>query len=158
MKVKTERFGELEISEDLIITMTKPILGFEHLNQYIIVETDDFEPFKWFQSIEDPGAAFVIINPLHFFHDYTVEVNPKEIEELNVGKVEDVLTYAIVTIPQDYTKMTANLQGPVLINSVTRLAKQLVMVNSHYKVKHHMFEAVKDQEKRSTKRKVLAEV
>ncbi|MEE9441129.1 MAG: flagellar assembly protein FliW [candidate division Zixibacteria bacterium] len=158
MKVITERFGELEISEDLIITMTKPILGFEHLRKYVIVETDDFEPFKWFQSIDDPGAAFVIINPLHFFHDYMVEVNPKEIEELNVVKVEDVLTYAIVTIPQDYTKMTANLQGPVLINSVTRLAKQLVMVNSHYKIKHRMFETVKSAKTAVPKRKVLAEV
>ncbi|MFH1700051.1 MAG: flagellar assembly protein FliW [Candidatus Zixiibacteriota bacterium] len=158
MKVITERFGELEISEDLIITMTKPLLGFEHLREYVIVETDDFEPFKWFQSIEDPGAAFVIINPLNFFKEYTVEVNPKEVEELNVDRVEDVLTYTIVTIPQDYTKMTANLQGPILINSVTRLAKQLVMVNSHYNIKHRMFEDLRKDYEPAVEQRELAEV
>ncbi len=158
MKILTTRFGELEIPEKLIIRMTKPILGFETLRQYIIVETEDFEPFKWFQSIDDPEVAFVIVNPLLFFPDYLVEVNRKEIEELQVGDVTDVMTYAIVTIPRDYTRMTANLQGPVLINSQTGLAKQLVLVNSCYGIKHRMFEQDAARTGPGEKEKVLASV
>ena len=109
MKVLTTRFGELDIPENLLIRMTKPILGFEQLQRYVIVETDDFEPFKWYQSIDDPEVAFVIVNPLLFYPDYSIEVNPKEIEELQVDNVADVATYAIVTIPSDYAKMTINL-------------------------------------------------
>ncbi|MEZ5359434.1 MAG: flagellar assembly protein FliW [Candidatus Zixiibacteriota bacterium] len=139
MKVITAKFGELEVSEDVIIHMTKPVLGFEELTKYVIIETDDFDPFKWFQSIEDPNVSFVIVNPLLFFPDYTIEVNPKEIEEMRVDDVEDISTYAIVTLPADYTKMTANLQGPLLVNTATRLAKQLVLVNSRYKIKHRIF-------------------
>jgi flagellar assembly factor FliW len=140
MKIVTSRFGELEISEELIIRMTKPVLGFEQFRKYVIVETEDFEPFKWFQSIEDPNLAFVIVNPLIFFPDYAIEVNPKEIEELKVDSVNHVLTYAIVTIPSDYTQMTADLQGPILINTETRLAKQLVLVNSHYCIRHKLLD------------------
>ncbi len=138
MKLATTRFGEIDVPENMIIGMTKPVLGFEQLRKYVIIETPDFEPFKWYQSVDDPAVAFVIINPLLFFPDYTIEVNPKEIEELQVDSVRDVLTYAIVTIPSDYTKMTANLQGPILINTRTGLAKQLILVNSQYRIKHRL--------------------
>ncbi len=145
MKIKTTRFGELEVNEDLIIKMTKPILGFENLTHYIIVETEDYLPFKWYQSIDDPDTAFVIINPLYFFHDYVVEVNPKEIEELKLKDENDIVTYVIVAIPHDYTKMTANLQGPLLINSKTKLAKQHVLVNTNYQIKHKIFDNIENQ-------------
>jgi flagellar assembly factor FliW len=152
MKVITSRFGELEVEESLIIRMTKPVLGFEQLRQYVIVETEDFEPFKWFQSLEDGDVAFVIVDPLVFFPKYTIEVNPKEIEELDVQQANDVITYAIVTIPPDFTKMTANLQGPILINTNTNLAKQLVLVNSKYGIRHRVIEG--DEIAKSKKEKV----
>ena len=146
MKIATTRFGELEVPENAIIRMTKPVLGFEQLHAYVIIETEDFAPFKWYQSIDQPDVSFVVVNPLLFFPDYVVEVNPKEIEELKVGNVSDIVTYAIVTIPRDFTKMTANLQGPLLINSRTNLAKQLVLVNSQYRIKHRMIETVVPEE------------
>ena len=60
MKVRTLRFGELEIPDDKIITMSKPILGFENLKRYCLIERDDCEPFLWYQSIEEPAAAFAV--------------------------------------------------------------------------------------------------
>jgi flagellar assembly factor FliW len=145
MKIDTSRFGTLDVGEDVIIRMTKPVLGFEQYRKYVIVETDDFEPFKWFQSVENAELAFVIVNPSLFFPDYTIEVNPKEIEELEVDEVGEIITYSIVTIPSDYTRMTANLQGPILINSRTRLAKQLVLVNSQHGIKHRLFSPVETE-------------
>lgn len=138
MKLITARFGEVEVTDKLIIQMTKPILGFEHLRRYIIVETEDFEPFRWYQAVDDPEIAFVIVNPLLFFPEYVIEVNPKEIEELKVKDLADVATYAIVTVPPDYTRMTANLQGPLLLNVKAGLAKQLVLVNSEYGIRHRL--------------------
>ncbi len=136
MKITSLRFGTLEIPEDKIISMPKPILGFEQLTRYCIIEREDSEPFLWYQSVEDPSVAFIVVNPLFFYPDYRIEVNPKEIEELKVSDVRAVETYVIVTIPTDPRNMTANLQGPILINTETRLAKQMILVNSDYRVKH----------------------
>jgi len=159
MKIKTTRFGELEVAEDLIIHMTKPVLGFEQVRKYVIVETEDFEPFKWLQSIEEPDLAFVIVNPLLFFPDYTIEVNPKEIEELKVESPSHIITYSVVTIPPDWTRMTANLQGPILINTRSNLGKQLVLVNSKHGIRHRLFEpeAVREY-KEKNEQKVPARV
>ncbi|RKX22840.1 MAG: flagellar assembly protein FliW [Candidatus Zixiibacteriota bacterium] len=141
MKITTLRFGELEIPDDKIIQMAKPVLGFEQLKKFCIIEGEDFEPFLWFQSVEEPAVAFIIVNPIFFFPDYHIEVNSKEIDELNVADVKMVETYAIVSIPADPRKMSINLQGPILINTKTRLAKQLVLVNSKYKVKHYIVDS-----------------
>jgi flagellar assembly factor FliW len=141
MHITTLRFGELEIPEEKMIEMPKPVLGFEHLKKYCLIEREDSEPFLWFQSLEDPATAFIVVNPLFFFPDYRIEINPKEIEELHVNNVRDVETYVIVTVPPDPVKMTVNLQGPLLINTETRLAKQLILVNSDYGVKHSLLGA-----------------
>ncbi len=138
MIISTLRFGDLEISEDKIITMEKPVLGFEQLKRYCIIEREDCEPFLWYQSLEDPEVAFLIVNPIIFYPEYSIEVNPKEIEELLVTDVKTIETYVIVTVPQDPERMSVNLQGPILINTESRLAKQQVMVNSEYRVKHYI--------------------
>jgi len=141
MNISTLRFGELEIPDEKIITMEKPVLGFEQLKKYCIIEREDCEPFLWFQSLEDPAIAFLIVNPVIFYPEYRIEVNPKEIEELLVADVKTIETYVIVTVPQNPQRTSVNLQGPVLINTESRLAKQLVMVNSQYRVKHYILKS-----------------
>lgn len=140
MNLSTQRFGDISIPDGKIITMPKPVLGFEHLKRYCIVERDDCEPFLWYQSIDDPGVAFMIVNPLVFCADYRIEVNPRELDELKIGDVREVETYAIVTVPVNPADISINLQGPLIINTRTRLAKQLVLVNSSYRVRHLLSE------------------
>lgn len=140
MILLTQRFGEVSIPDGKIITMPKPVLGFEHLKRYCIIERDDCEPFLWFQSIDDPGVAFMIVNPIVFCPDYRIEVNPRELDELKISDVREVETYAIVTVPANPAEISINLQGPLIINTRTRLAKQLVLVNSSYRVRHLLAE------------------
>jgi flagellar assembly factor FliW len=138
MRITTLKFGEIDVPEDKIIVMAKPILGFENLKRYCIVEREDCAPFLWYQSLDDPTIVFVLVNPVYFYAEYRIEVNPKEVEELHISDVRSVETYVIVTIPADPSQMTVNLQGPVLINTETRLAKQMVLANSDYGVKHYL--------------------
>jgi flagellar assembly factor FliW len=140
MIISTTRFGELEIPEDKIITMAKPVLGFERLKQYCIIEREDCEPFLWYQSIDSPETAFIVCNPVIFYPDYRIEVNPRELEEIRITDVKAVETYSIVTVPRDPRQLSINLKGPIIINTENRLAKQLVLVNSDYKVKEYLID------------------
>lgn len=142
MKVRTLRFGELQVPEENVITMARPILGFEHLTSFCLVDIEDLRPFLWLQSTEEPAVAFLVANPLIFSHDYRIEINPQEIGELIVDDVRSVETYVIVTIPDSPRDISANLQGPILINRENNLAKQLILVNSSYSVKHNLLDAL----------------
>ena len=134
MRIESNRFGQLEVPDDKLIKMERPILGFENLGQFCLVEIDDLGPFLWLQAVDDPQVAFLLVNPVVFFPDYSITVNPNEIAELKVDNVANVETYVIVTIDSQSSRIYANLQGPILINNTNRLAKQLVLVNSEYRV------------------------
>ncbi len=139
MLINSKRFGSLEILEDKIIRMQKPILGFEGHDSYCLVEQKEFLPFMWLQSINDPEIAFIVVNPVLFFSDYKIRIHSKEVADLGVESPEDVETYVIVTIPKNPKDMSVNLQGPILINTENNRAKQLVLVNSEWQVHHPLF-------------------
>lgn len=145
MIVKSLRLGQLDIPDNKIIKTEKPILGFEHLSRYCLVEVDELRPFLWMQSAEDPAVAFLVVNPRVFFPDYRIEVNSKEIAELKVSQVEAVETYVIVTLPENPREMSVNLQGPIIINTENNKAKQLILVNSDYRIAHRILDTLPDE-------------
>lgn len=138
MIVNSLRLGQMEVPDDKIISMEKPILGFEHLARFCLVEVKDLFPFMWLVSSDDPAVTFLVVNPKVFYPDYRIEVNPKEIAELNISDTGSVETYVIATIPEDPNEISVNLQGPILINTENNRAKQLVLVNSDYQVRHYL--------------------
>jgi len=142
MLVDTLRFGPLDVPEDKRITMERPILGFEGLADFCLIEVEELSPFMWLQSTENSAVAFLVVNPAAFFPAYRIEINPKEIAELKVRDVTEVETYVIVTVPNDPQEVSVNLQGPILINTENRSAKQLVLVNSEYQVRHRLLETI----------------
>ncbi|MFH1687361.1 MAG: flagellar assembly protein FliW [bacterium] len=142
MIIDTFRFGPLEIPEDKIISMERPILGFEQLRRFCLIERDELAPFLWLQALDDSAVAFLVVNPAVFYPDYRIEVNPREIAELHVKRLEDVETYVVVTAPEDPAAISVNLQGPIIINTAGRRAKQLVLVNSSYQVTHRLMDVL----------------
>ncbi|MBI3038931.1 flagellar assembly protein FliW [bacterium] len=135
MKVTTLRFGEIEISPEEIIEFPEGLLGFDHLHRYVILNTQKDSPFRWLQCVEDGQLAFVIIEPLSFMFSYDLEISDSDAEFLGLKKAEDVILYAIVTIPENVQEMTANLQGPIVINAVNRKARQVISNNPELKLK-----------------------
>jgi flagellar assembly factor FliW len=138
MILSSSRLGRIEVPDAKVITMARPILGFERLTEFCLVEVAAIAPFMWLHAIEDPAVAFLVVNPLVFYPNYRIEINSQEIAELEPGAGETIETYVIATVPNDYKKMSVNLQGPILINPSNKLAKQLVLVNSEYQVKTYL--------------------
>ena len=141
--IETTRFGIVEVSADEVIHFPKGILGFEHRRQFIIVANDEFEPFAYLQSAEDPGLAFIVVNPRLFFPNYKVQVDRPEIAELSAANLGRIDTWVIVTVPDDIATMTANLQGPLLINRDRNIGKQVVLIRSPYTTRHYLLDELK---------------
>ena len=148
MKFVTSRFGEVDFKESEVILLPKGILGFSQLTRYVIIDKIQFAPFKWLQSMEDPNVAFVIMDPQELFPGYKLEINEKELEELNYTHSKDLVTYVIVTVPQDTSLTSADLLGPLVVNPKKRLAKQAVMPNTPYTTKHYLLDEFKKRFRR----------
>ena len=135
MKVDTTRFGTITVDEQKIITMPLGMLGFPDEKRYVIVQHKENSPFFWYQAVDDPALAFVITSPFFFVPDYTVSlddaINQMSWSEERVGVTVEL--YVVVNIPKGSPdKMTANLIGPILVNTETFEALQMVVTDSPY--------------------------
>ena len=138
MKIYTTQFGEIEINEETIITFPNGILGFPNYKKYAIIDVDENSPLKWLHSCEEPSLAFVVTDPNLFRSDYSIDAWKRDLEDIEVTDAADVLVLVLVTVPADPSKMTANLKGPVLINTKNNKAKQLIVDNPDYDIKYRL--------------------
>jgi len=135
VKIYTSRFSEIDIDKDKVINFTRGIFGFPEAKRYIVLDhmNNPEIPFKWLQAIDRPDLAFVITDPLLFYPDYNPAIEEKDLRELRIADPSDYGTIVIVTIPHgEPEKMTANLQGPILLNLKTRDARQIVLLDEEY--------------------------
>lgn len=135
MHVNTRPYGPLEVDERQRLRFPFGLLGFEHLTEYVLLDATQ-QPFYWLQSLEDTDIAFVLISPDLFRPDYDPGLPAPELAEIGVNEGDDYLVFAIVTIPEDQERMTANLQGPVVINHRTRVGRQSISMDPRWGVRH----------------------
>ena len=137
--IETSRFGEIEVAEDRIFEFIQPLLGFEQLKSFVLVDHAPDSPFKWLQSTEDANVAFIVTNPVNFGIVYEFTVPEEETQRLDLTNAEDALVLTIVYIPQGAPHlMTANLAGPIIINLRNRNGMQLVLSDSKFNTKHRL--------------------
>lgn len=134
MKIETTRFGPVEVDPQRIITMPRGMLGFPLHQKFALIATSDDSPFYWLQAVDEPALAFVVCDPTLFVSDYAVNLKGDDQDLLGVGS-EKELTLLIVCNKVD-DLLTGNLQGPIAINSATRIAKQLVLSEKRWCTRH----------------------
>jgi flagellar assembly factor FliW len=139
MKILTKPYGEIDIHEAQKVTFPFGLFGFEDLHEFAILDAAQ-QPFYWLQSLERVQVAFVLIDPRFFRPDYAPDVDPAELAEIGIEGPDDALVFAIVTIPDSAQGMTANLQGPLVINRRTHAARQSISANPAWGVRHLIME------------------
>ena len=150
-KVNTTRFGEIEVEDEDVLKFPQGIPAFEDEHEFRMIPYPPGEdtPYAFLQSLTTPSLAFLMADPFRFFFDYSFEIDDESLETLGSPKQDDIAIYTILTLPDGKVEdMTANLMAPVVINSHTMTAKQVVLERSRYQTKHRLFPA-KDEESKS---------
>jgi flagellar assembly factor FliW len=135
MRVKTKAYGEIDADERQLVSFPGGLLGFEKFKDYILLDARQ-KPFFYLQSIDVPDLAFILIDPFLFRPDYSLDVNDDSLDDIGVSRPNEVLIFAIVTVPVEGGSVTANLMGPLIINKANRLGIQTVLGDSRWRVKH----------------------
>jgi len=141
MLLKTTRFGEVEVGEDAIITLTQPIIGFQEYRRFVLFDGPPDSGLKWLQSTDSPELAFLLFDPRQVVPDYTVDIGRHELTELAVSSVSELDVYTLLVVPKDPSKVRTNLKAPVLINGRHRLGKQTVLEKSDYPIQFFLAQA-----------------
>ena len=144
MKIKTRKFGKIEIDENKTLSMPEGLPGFSGFERFVLLEDPKSAPFCWFQSVEEPNLALVIMSPFLFKPDYEIDLKGF-IASRGWGNVEtkDLLVYVVINISkgEKVNRITANLIGPIIINLKNNEAIQVVISNSTYSHQHNVLES-----------------
>jgi flagellar assembly factor FliW len=110
-----------------VIELAHPMPGFPEHRKFALVQVDEDGVLCALRSLEDPELRFLVASPVPFFPDYAPEVDDKVVADLGITHAEDVLILLVLTAGASLSETTANLMAPVLVNTVTRRAAQVIL-------------------------------
>jgi flagellar assembly factor FliW len=131
--VRSERLGDLDVDDDKILAFPDGLLGFPEDRRYVMVDIDGGDAYRWLQSVDDPALAFLTVIPWHFFPDYEPDIDAVTEAELKLQDPGDAIVLCLLSIREEADPpITANLLGPLIINTTTRVGRQVVLAESGY--------------------------
>ncbi len=134
MVIETSRFGGIEVDDQRFLNFPKGLLGFPDDREYALIQTGENSAFYWMQAIHRPELAFVVCDPRMFVTDYRVVIKSEDLAHIGLTDTHGSQVFVIVNKYEE--QLTANLQGPLVLNIATRVGKQLVLSDKRYSTRH----------------------
>lgn len=151
MKAATRLFGEIEIDESKIITFEEGTIGFPDMKKFTLIfdeEKEDKPSISWLQSMDEPEVAFPVMDPLLVCEEYNPSVEDELLKNLGTIKEDNLYVLVTVTVPQDIKNLAVNLKAPIVINTDTRKASQII-VEDDLPVRYRIYEILEEAKKKA---------
>ncbi len=142
MQIETLRFGTIEIDQKKIVNFKQGLPGLDDYHDFIILQFEEGNPINWLQSTESSDICLPIINTFLIKKDYIFDIADDDVAELKIDGPEDIFIFSVIVVPESLEQMTANLAAPIIINSKTGAAKQILLSTGNYNVRHPIFAAL----------------
>lgn len=135
------RFGTLTIHPRTALFFPQGLLGFADFRDFALADLPNGKhpQFKALQCLTDPNLAFLVA-PLA---SDSPAIDPADVDEacqtLSIAR-EDLLILLIVTVRRDDdgAHVSVNLRAPVMIDTQKRVARQYVLPNNKYEIRHKL--------------------
>ena len=151
MKAATRLFGEIEIDESKIITFEDGIIGFPDMKKFTLIFDEEKEgrpSISWLQSMDEPEIAFPVMDPLFVCETYNPSVEEELLKNLGTIKEDNLYVLVTVTVPQNIKELAVNLKAPIVINTDTRKASQII-VEDDLPVRYRIHEILEEAKKKA---------
>lgn len=110
-----------------VIDLVHPMAGFPDRSRFALVQLGEDGLLCQLRSLDDPDLRFLVMPPAPFFPDYAPEVGDDIVDDLQIDSADDVIVLLVLNAGASLDSTTANLMAPVLVNTVTRRASQVIL-------------------------------
>ena len=142
MQIDTLRFGMVEVDEGKIIEFADGIPGLEQYNRYALLQFEESYPIVWLQSMDEIGICLPVLDTFSVLPDYVFDIDETDVKALELKDPDQLHVVSVVVIPEDIQGMTVNLAAPIIINTITGQARQVVLSGSEYNVRAPVFQQI----------------
>lgn len=145
--IQTKLFGEIGVNPDKLIVFEEGIIGFDFLKEFLLINDEENEEasISWLQSVDEPGFAMPVMNPLLIDSGYNPIVEDELLKTLGDFRDENLLVMVTLSIPSQLEQMSANMKAPIIINGENRKACQIIIDNEEYQVKYPIYDIFKQK-------------
>jgi len=144
MQIDTLRFGTVEVDESKLIIFDDGVPGLEQYKEYALLQFEESYPIVWLQSVEDTGICLPVLDTFVVLPGYVFDLDEADVKSLKLKNPDELHVVSVVVIPEDVRGMTVNLAAPIIINTITGKAKQIVLSGSEYNVRAPVFQDICD--------------
>lgn len=135
MKIRTTRFGTLELEANDTVHFPHGLLGFEDCRQWVLLADAQNNALGWLQSTTRPEVALAVVSPRRFVPHYQFKVFRSELAGLELTNVRDAQILTVVGMND--RSITLNLKAPIVINLDRQLGRQVV-ANGDLPLQHEL--------------------
>ncbi|MCL4533654.1 MAG: flagellar assembly protein FliW [Bacteroidetes bacterium] len=126
----------LTVDDDSIISFQNGLVGFQDWKRFVLLEDPDEAPLAVLQCVDDTAASFLVTDPACVAANYRPRISMEDLQELGLARIEDGRLLCILAAKEGPVRVTANLLGPIIVNTRTRRARQVVLQDSRYSAQH----------------------
>ena len=145
MIINSRDFGQVEIDDDEILHFPEGIYAFEDIKRYALLSGgDEDNPFMWLQALEGEKPCFIVLDPLslpEIFSSYKPCIPQEALDRLELTDSAAARVLVIAVIRDELADSTVNLASPLVINSVSKTAMQVLLQQEEYGYRHKLFAA-----------------
>jgi len=136
MEIISKLFGKIEYAKENVVYFEEGLIGIAEKKRFILIEKEDFKPFSYLQSVDDGSFILVVINPMLVIKEYSFQIHRDDLDAIGLTEddTEKFSLLAVVIMSRSLENVTVNLKAPIVINIVTKQAKQVILQNDDYGV------------------------
>ena len=146
MKIQTKFHGELKIEIEQTWNFPKGLPGFEDEKELALLPIEGNGIFQVLQSTKTSDIAFIVGNPYTLVKNYSFKVDEPTIDLLEINGQEDVFVLGVLSLKEPFESSTINLQAPLIFQTKMKKAKQMILNDNTYSMRHPIGDQVTSAE------------
>jgi flagellar assembly factor FliW len=125
------------MSNPTLLTFKSGLPGLpENYTQFNLIALNEDSPFYIMKLQQDGEISFILINPFPFFPNYEFDLPEEDKTKLEINTEQNIAIFTIVNVSKGLNQATVNLLAPVVVNIQTGQARQVVLNDKRYQIRH----------------------
>lgn len=122
-----EAQGRQGVQDLPVLELVHPMPGFPGAARFALAHLDDEGVLGALRSLDQDGLQFLVVPAAQFFPRYEPVVSDDVVRDLGIESAADVLVLLVVHAAATLAETTVNLRAPLLVNTSTLKAAQVIL-------------------------------
>ena len=116
-----------DATTEAVIRFDSGIPGFPGSRRFRLTATNTDSAFQMLESLDEDGVAVIVTEPWIWFGDYELDLDESDRAALELADAADAAVMCTVTVDAEAGRAWTNLRAPIVVNTVSRAARQVVL-------------------------------